>query len=392
MEYEEFLNTGSATPVDVLIEDEYAVASINYTSGTTGSPKGVMYHHRGAYLNALGEVMETGLNFRSVYLWTLPMFHCNGWCFPWAVTAVGGTHICLRRVVAEEIFRLVETEDVSHLCAAPTVLIGMSTYAEKNDIRLRNTLEVITAGAPPSPTIIQNMEAIGTNITHVYGLTEVYGPHSICAWQPKWDKLPVEEKAVLKSRQGVPYTIAMYMEVVDPVSMTPVPRDGKTMGEILMRGNNVMLGYYKDPDATAKAFEGGWFHSGDLAVVHPDGYVQIMDRQKDIIISGGENISSVEVENIIYRHPEVQEVAVIPTPDPKWGEVVKAFVVPKDGCRPSAEDIINFCRDNLAHFKAPKTIEFGELPKTATGKIQKAKLRDKEWKETDRGVTESLKK
>ena len=392
MEYEEFLNTGSATPVDVLIEDEYAVASINYTSGTTGSPKGVMYHHRGAYLNALGEVMETGLNFRSVYLWTLPMFHCNGWCFPWAVTAVGGTHICLRRVVAEEIFRLVEMENVSHLCAAPTVLIGMSTYAEKNDIRLRNTLEVITAGAPPSPTIIQNMEAIGTNKTHVYGLTEVYGPHSICAWQPKWDKLPVEEKAVLKSRQGVPYTIAMYMEVVDPVSMTPVPRDGKTMGEILMRGNNVMLGYYKDPDATAKAFEGGWFHSGDLAVVHPDGYVQIMDRQKDIIISGGENISSVEVENIIYRHPEVQEVAVIPTSDPKWGEVVKAFVVPKDGCRPSAEDIINFCRDNLAHFKAPKTIEFGELPKTATGKIQKAKLRDKEWQETDRGITESLKK
>jgi len=392
MEYEEFLNTGSDNPVEISIEDEYEVASINYTSGTTGFPKGVMYHHRGAYLNALGEVMETGLNFRSVYLWTLPMFHCNGWCFPWAVTAVGGTHVCLRRVVAEEIFRLVETENVSHLCAAPTVLIGMSTYAEKNHVRLTSTLEVITAGAPPSPTIIQNMEAIGTNITHVYGLTEVYGPHSICAWQPKWDKLPVEEKAMKKSRQGVPHTIAMYMEVVDPKSMTPVPRDGKTMGEILMRGNNVMLGYYKDPDATAKAFEGGWFHSGDLAVVHPDGYVQIMDRQKDIIISGGENISSVEVENIIYRHPEVQEVAVIPTLDPKWGEVVKAFVVPKDGCRPSSEDIINFCRDNLAHFKAPKTIEFGELPKTATGKIQKAKLRDKEWKETDRGITESLKK
>ena len=388
MEYEEFLNTGSDIRVEMSIEDEYEVASINYTSGTTGSPKGVMYHHRGAYLNALGEVMETGLNFRSVYLWTLPMFHCNGWCFPWAVTAVGGTHICLRRVVAEEIFRLVETENVSHLCAAPTVLIGMSTYAEKNDVRLKSTLEVITAGAPPSPTIIQNMEAIGTNITHVYGLTEVYGPHSICAWQPKWDKLPVEEKAVMKSRQGVPYTIAMYMEVMDLESMTPVPRDGKTMGEILMRGNNVMLGYYKDVDATAKAFEGGWFHSGDLAVVHPDGYVQIMDRQKDIIISGGENISSVEVENIIYRHPEVQEVAVIPTPDPKWGEVVKAFVVPKDGCRPSAEDIINFCRENLAHFKAPKTIEFGELPKTATGKVQKAKLRDKEGKGTNRGATE----
>jgi len=380
MEYEEFLSTGSDAPVLCAVEEEYDVATINYTSGTTGFPKGVMYHHRGAYLNALGEVMETGLNFRSVYLWTLPMFHCNGWCFPWAVTAVGGTHACLRKVVPEEIFRLVEAENVSHLCAAPTILIGMSTYAENNHIRLQNTLEVITAGAPPSPTIIQNMEAIGANITHVYGLTEVYGPHSVCAWQPKWDGLPAEKKAELKARQGVPYTVAQYMDVVAPGSMTPVPHDGETMGEIVMRGNNVMLGYYKDPEATAKAFEGGWFHSGDLAVVHTDGYVQIMDRQKDIIISGGENISSVEVENTIYRHPDVQEVAVIPIPDPKWGEVVKAFVVLKDGRQPNAEDIIRFCREHLARFKAPKSIEFGELPKTATGKIQKFKLREKEWK------------
>jgi len=380
MEYKEFLDTGSDEPVQCAVEDEYDVATINYTSGTTGSPKGVMYHHRGAYLNALGEVMETGLNFRSVYLWTLPMFHCNGWCFPWAVTAVGGTHACLRKVEPEEIFRLVETENVSHLCAAPTILIGMSTYAEQNHIRLQSTLEVITAGAPPSPTIIQNIEAIGANITHVYGLTEVYGPHSVCAWQPKWDGLPAEKKAELKARQGVPYTVAQYMDVVAPGSMTPVPHDGESMGEIIMRGNNVMLGYYKDPETTAKAFEGGWFHSGDLAVVHPDGYVQIMDRQKDIIISGGENISSVEVENTIYRHPDVQEVAVIPIPDPKWGEVVKAFVVPKEGCHPNAEDIIGFCREHMARFKAPKAIEFGELPKTATGKIQKFKLREKEWK------------
>ncbi len=380
MEYEQFLSTGSDVPVLCAVEDEYDIATINYTSGTTGLPKGVMYHHRGAYLNALGEVIETGLNFRSIYLWTLPMFHCNGWCFPWAVTAVGGTHVCLREVVPEEIFRLVESENVSHLCAAPTILIGMSAYAQSNHIKLTSRLETITAGAPPSPTIIQNMEAIGANITHVYGLTEVYGPHSVCAWQPKWDNLPPEKKAELKARQGVPYTVAQHMDVVYPGSMRPVPHDGKTMGEIVMRGNNVMLGYYKDPEATAKAFEGGWFHSGDLAVVHPDGYAQIMDRQKDIIISGGENISSVEVENTIYRHPDVQEVAVIPIPDPKWGEVVKAFVVPKKGRQPNAQDIIDFCRENIARFKAPKSIEFGELPKTATGKIQKFKLREKEWK------------
>lgn len=380
MEYEQFLSTGSDVPVLCAVEDEYDIATINYTSGTTGLPKGVMYHHRGAYLNALGEVIETGLNFRSVYLWTLPMFHCNGWCFPWAVTAVGGTHVCLREVVPEEIFRLVESENVSHLCAAPTILIGMSAYAQSNHIKLTNRLETITAGAPPSPTIIQNMEAIGANITHVYGLTEVYGPHSVCAWQSKWDNLPPEKKAELKARQGVPYTVAHHMDVVYPGSMRPVPHDGETMGEIIMRGNNVMLGYYKDPEATAKAFEGGWFHSGDLAVVHPDGYAQIMDRQKDIIISGGENISSVEVENTIYRHPDVQEVAVIPIPDPKWGEVVKAFVVPKKGRQPNAQDIIDFCREHIARFKAPKSIEFGELPKTATGKIQKFKLREKEWK------------
>jgi len=265
--YEEFLAQSDPTPMSPDVDDEDQVISINYTSGTTGRPKGVMYHHRGAYLNAVGEVLEAGLDISSVYLWTLPMFHCNGWCFTWGVTAVGGTHICLRNVV----------------------------------------------------------------ITHTYGLTEVFGPHSVCAWQPDWESLPREEQAIKKSRQGVPYIVTHFMDVVDPQTMEPVPRDGKTIGEIVMRGNNVMLGYYKDEEATREAFEGGWFHSGDLAVIHPDTYVQIMDRKKDIIISGGENISTVEVESVIYRHPDVMEVAVIPVPDEKWGEVPKAFIVPKPG-------------------------------------------------------------
>ncbi|MBF7081890.1 long-chain-fatty-acid--CoA ligase [Desulfallas sp. Bu1-1] len=386
MEYEEFLDTGSDKPVECAVEDEYEVATINYTSGTTGLPKGVMYHHRGAYLNALGEALEHGMNSRSVYLWTLPMFHCNGWCFTWGVTAVGATHVCLRKVVPEEIYRLVEVENVSHLCAAPTVLIAMSTYPGAKDVKMKRPLNVITAGAPPAPTVIKNMESIGANVTQVYGLTEVYGPHSICEWREQWDDLPAGERAKIKARQGVPYITAMYMDVVDPASMQSIPWDGETMGEIVMRGNNVMLGYYKQPEATAEAFRGGWFHSGDLAVVHPNGYVEIKDRMKDIIISGGENISTVEVENVIYTHPDVQEVAVIAVPDEKWGEVPKAFIVPKPGTNPTAEDIINYCRQNMARFKVPKAIEFGELPKTSTGKIMKYKLREKEWAGRDRRV------
>ncbi len=378
-EYEEFLAAASPVPPEMNIKSEDQLLAINYTSGTTGRPKGVMYHHRGAYLNAIGEILESDMVASSVYLWTLPMFHCNGWCFTWGVTAAGATHVCLRAVVADDIYNLIEEEDVSHLCAAPTVLIMMNNWPGAAELKFKRKLKIMTAGAPPAPTIISNMEEMGADITHTYGLTEVYGPHSVCAWQPSWEKMNGVERAIAKSRQGVPFIVTHYMDVVDPATMTPVPRDGQTMGEIVMRGNNVMTGYYKDPDATEAAFAGGWFHSGDLAVMHPDGYVQIMDRKKDIIISGGENISTVEVESVIYGHPGVQEVAVIPVPDDKWGEVPKAFIVPKAGANPTAEDIIAYTKEHLARFKAPKYVEFGELPKTATGKIQKFKLRDKEW-------------
>jgi fatty-acyl-CoA synthase len=379
LEYEEFIAAASDAPVPCAVTDEREVATINYTSGTTGLPKGVMYHHRGAYLNAIGEALEHGMNYTSTYLWTLPMFHCNGWCFPWAVTAVAGKHICLRKVVPEEIYRLVEKEDVSHLCAAPTILISMSAYPGAKDVKMKRPLYVLTAGAPPAPTVIKNAQAIGCKVIQVYGLTEVYGPHSICAVQAEWEGLSVDEKVKFMARQGVANVLARYMDIVDPITMQPVPRDGETIGEIVMRGNNVMLGYYKNEQATEEAFSGGWFHSGDLAVIHPTNYIEIKDRSKDIIISGGENISSVEVENVLYGHPAVQEVAVVGVPDEKWGEVPKAFIVLKEGASATAEDIIKYCRENIARFKVPKAIEFSALPKTATGKIMKYELRNKEW-------------
>ncbi|EEG77378.1 acyl--CoA ligase family protein [Dethiobacter alkaliphilus] len=383
--YENFLATGSPEDIPVSLEDENQTISINYTSGTTGLPKGVMYSHRGAYLNALGEALESQMNVYTNYLWTLPMFHCNGWCFTWGVTAVGGMHICLRSVVVKEIYTLIEEEGVSHFCAAPTVLITMANDPAAKELRLKRKLHIVTAGAPPSPTVIRNVEDIGAEIIHVYGLTETYGPHSICAWQPEWDTLAINDRARIKSRQGVPYITALEMRVVDS-SMNDVPADGQTMGEVVMRGNNVMKGYFNDADATEEAFAGGWFHSGDLAVMNPDGYIEIKDRKKDIIISGGENISTVELEHLLFRHPHVQEVAVVAIPDEKWGEVPKAFVVPKPGTDPTEEEIIQYCRDNIARYKCPKSVEFGDLPKTSTGKIKKYVLREREWQGKEKRV------
>ncbi len=386
MEYEEFLQTGSDAPIASAVDDEYQVASINYTSGTTGPPKGVMCHHRGTYLHALGQVLEANMNSESNLLWTAPLFHCNGWCLAWGVTAVGGTHVCLRKVVADEIYRIIEKESISHLCAVQTVLISMANFLGSRKVKFKRQLNILAGGSPIAPAIIKQMESTGANITQVYGLTETYGPHIMCEWQSKWDCLSIDEKADLKGRQGVAYVQALHMDVVDPHTMKSVPHDGKAIGEVIMRGNNVMLGYYKDLEATDKAFAGGWLHSGDLGIVHPDNYVQLMDRQKDIIISGGENISTVEVENVIYKHQDVLEVAVVSMPDDKWGEVPKAFVAPKPGSTPTEQDIINHCRENLAHFKAPKAVEFGELPKTGAGKIQKFKLREKEWAGRERKV------
>ncbi|SFQ97449.1 acyl--CoA ligase family protein [Desulfoscipio geothermicus] len=384
-DYEEFI---SVEPEEFFfgVEDELQPITLNYTSGTTGKPKGVLYTHRGAYLNALGEILEFGCNSSTTYLWTLPMFHCNGWCFTWGITAAGGTHVCLRKVVPEEIYRQIEIQEVSHLCAAPIVLIGMANYKGIGEVKMKRHLNIMTAGAPPSPTVIKNMEAVGCTVTQTYGLTEVYGPHSICEWKPKWNELEVEERARIKARQGVPYITSVYMDVVNPATMEPVPHDGTTIGEIVMRGNNVMAGYYKQPEETEQAFRGGWFHSGDLAVTHPNGYVEIKDRMKDIIISGGENISTVEVENVIYQHPDVLEVAVVAIPHEKWGEVPKAFIYLKEGANPTKEEIIEFCRERIARFKVPKEIEFGELPKTSTGKIMKYKLRSKEWEGREKNV------
>jgi fatty-acyl-CoA synthase len=379
VDYEAFLEEGSPEPFPPPLEDEEEVLSINYTSGTTGRPKGVMVTHRGCYLNALGEVIEVNLRPESRYLWTLPMFHCNGWNFPYAVTAVGATHVCLPKVEAAAVYRLVETEGVTHFCAAPTVLVMLTTSRPSPEYRFPRPVTVVTAASPPPPAVLEAVEGMGAQVVHVYGLTETYGPHTVCAWKSEWDGLPPEERARLKARQGVGYVHAPELRVVDE-AMRDVPADGQTLGEVVMRGNNVMRGYFRDPEATARAFAGGWFHSGDLGVVHPDGYIELRDRKKDIIISGGENISSIEVERVLYRHPAVLEAAVVGVPDDRWGEVPKAYVVLRPGQSATEEELIAFCRRHLAHFKCPKQVEFlAELPKTSTGKIQKFVLREREW-------------
>src|SRR5947209_15141033 len=378
MDYEAFLATGDPAFSEMTPGDEWEAIALNYTSGTTGNPKGVVYHHRGAYLNALGNVLVWGMRQHPVYLWTLPMFHCNGWCFPWTITAMAGTHVCLRRVEAAAIYEAIAREGVTHLCGAPVVMNMLLNAGPGLRRSLDRRIEMMTAGAPPPAAVIGGMEALGFHITHVYGLTEVYGPSVVCAWHDEWDSRPRDERARLKSRQGVNYPVLEGLMVADPQTLAPVPPDGATMGEIFMRGNIVMKGYLKNPAATQEAFAGGWFHTGDLGVMHPDFYVEIKDRSKDIIISGGENISSIEVEEVLYRHPQVMEAAVVAKPDEKWGETPCAFVTLKaDAGAVSAADIIAFCRANLAHYKVPKAVVFGPLPKTSTGKVQNYALRDR---------------
>jgi fatty-acyl-CoA synthase len=374
--YEDYLAEGSPEPAGSMLEDEEETISINYTSGTTGRPKGVMYTHRGAYLSALGNAIEIGMGYETRYLWTLPMFHCNGWTFPWAVTAVAATHVCLRKVEPPRIWELFEEENITHYCAAPTVQIGIVNEDAAHPLEIPVTAAI--AGAPPSPTLLGGLLELNISPMHIYGLTETYGPITTSGVHPEWEDLDMEERARRMARQGQGYCTSDLVRVVDD-NMQDVERDGETMGEIVMHGNMVAKGYFENEEATEEAFQGGWYHSGDVAVWHPDGYVEIRDRNKDIIISGGENISTIEVEQTVARHPAVMEAAVVAMPDEKWGERPKAFVVLKKGQEATEEEIIDFCKDHIARFKAPAAVEFGELPKTSTGKVQKFVLRDKEW-------------
>ncbi|MDH3669609.1 MAG: acyl-CoA synthetase [Gammaproteobacteria bacterium] len=377
-DYESFLLRGKPDFVGVPLADEWQAISLNYTSGTTGNPKGVVYHHRGAYLNALGQILVFNLSEPSIYLWTLPMFHCNGWTYTWGVTAAAGTHVCLRRVDPALIFPMIKQHGVTHMCGAPIVLNMLAHAPAEQRVDFGRTVEVATGGAAPPSKVIAEMEGLGFRVTHLYGLTETYGPATVCAWQHAWDELDLETRTSMMARQGVAYHTLEEIMIADPKTMKPVPNDGETMGELMVRGNTAMKGYLKNPNATNEAFRGGWFHTGDLGVRHPNGYVEIKDRAKDVIISGGENVSSLEVEEMLYRHPSIMEAAVVARPDEYWGETVCAFVTLKpDAGDVTAEDIIAWCRERLAKFKSPKHVVFGPLPKTPTGKIQKFVLRDK---------------
>lgn len=377
VEYEDLLAEGNPDDDFEEPKDEWQSICLLYTSGTTGNPKGVLYHHRGAYLNAIGNMVTMGLGKRSVYLWTLPMFHCNGWTFTWAVTAACGTHVCLRKVEPEQIYSAIKMNGVTHMCGAPIVLTMLMHAPDEVKVAFDQTVELATGGAAPPSAVIEAMEQHGFRITHLYGLTETYGPALSCAWQDDWDGLDLKTRSGKIARQGVKYLTLEDAMVADPETMEEMPWDGKSVGELMLSGNTVMKGYLKNPAATGEAFREGWFRSGDLAVRHPDGYVEIKDRSKDIIISGGENISSLEVEETLYRHPKVQEAAVVAKPDELWGETPCAFVTLREGVRADEEEIIDYCRDNIAHFKVPKTIIFSPLPKTATGKIQKFVLRER---------------
>ena len=377
IEYEAFLKEGDPGFEFHRPTDEWDAIALNYTSGTTGDPKGVVTHHRGAYLNALGNAMEWDLPHFPVYLWTLPMFHCNGWCFPWTIAAKAGVNVCLRKVEPFAILSAIAEHKVTHLCGAPIVMSMMIQLPEKERPTFDHPVAMMTAGASPPASVISGMEAMGVTVTHTYGLTEVYGPSIACAWKPEWDELPLKERARLKARQGLPYITQEDLMVANPETLEPLPWDGESLGEIMIRGNAVMKGYLKNPATTEKSFKGGWFHTGDLAVTHPDGHVEIKDRSKDIIISGGENISSVEVEDVLYSHPDVAAAAVVAKPDAKWGETPCAFIELKSGSDVTPEAIIAYAREHLAHFKAPRLVVFGELPKTATGKIQKFMLRER---------------
>ena len=376
IDYEAFLKEGNPDFDWKMPDDEWDAISLNYTSGTTGDPKGVVYHHRGAYLLAVGNVVTCVMGKHPVYLWTLPMFHCNGWCFTWSLSVVAGTHVCLRQVRAPAMYDAIATHKVTHLCGAPIVMSTLLNAPPAEKKPLPHVVEFFTAAAPPPEAVLAAMKAAGFNVTHLYGLTETYGPAVVNDWHREWDALALPEQAAKKARQGVRYQQLEGLDVIDPETMQPVKRDGATMGEVMFRGNVVMKGYLKNKPASDKAFAGGWFHSGDLGVMHPDGYIQIRDRSKDIIISGGENISSIEVEDALYKHPAVQAAAVVAKPDEKWGETPCAFVELKPEAKATTDDLIAWCKKSLASYKCPRHVVFTELPKTSTGKIQKFKLRE----------------